>query len=94
MGRESDEWSSPDRGASICPWIASHLFPPSASGTEIRLWPIVSAVEVALGHPENNSVAWIMPGRLLASQNSLPVSVALGRECWVKLLVSLPNNPS
>lgn len=44
--------------------------------------------------PENNSVAWIMPGRLLTSQNRLPVSVALGGECWVKLLVSLPNNPS
>lgn len=78
----------------LCPWIASHLFPPPASGTEIRPWPIVSAVEVALGHPENNSVAWIVPGRLLASRNSLPVSVALGGECWVKLLVSLPNNPS
>lgn len=75
-------------------WIASHLFPAPASGMKIRLWSIVCAVEVALGHPENNSVAWIMPGRLLTSQNRLPVSVALGGECWVKLLVSLPNNPS
>lgn len=65
------------RSQRLCPWIASQL-PPPASGMEIRPWSIVSALGVALGHPENNSVAWTMPGRLLASQNSLPVSVTSG----------------
>lgn len=62
----------------VHPWIASHLLPVPASGVEIRPWSIVSALGVALGHPENNSVAWTVPGRLLASQNSLPASVSLG----------------
>lgn len=63
----------------LCPWIASHHLPAPASGMEIRPWSIVSTLGVALGHPENNSVAWTVPGRLLASQNSLPASVTLGK---------------
>jgi len=45
---------------------ASHLFSPPACGMEIRPWSTVSVLGMALGHPEGNSVAWTMPGRLFA----------------------------
>lgn len=85
--------SSPDRSWCLSPWVTAHPFPPPPSGMEIRPWSIVSVLGVVLGHLENNSLDWPMLGRLLSSQNSLPMCVTSGERAGSISCFLFPTTP-